>query len=198
MLRFVFLLLTAALELGHARSSSQWEKTVSKLSWEYPSLRSLFTTQLATERGQPLLKQVDLKRTNYLLRFLHLPESSSLRAILDGATFPDNINGVSYESINHLLRQDEEQSVQMLRDYISRVYERQGMTMLTRADREYQECAKDFESFIGPITNPLIELLFDSCEETEWVEPCYNGTLPRLRMYPDGRKSKWVHSILIT
>ncbi|ELU07110.1 hypothetical protein CAPTEDRAFT_189005 [Capitella teleta] len=183
MFRLLLLVLTS-LNAGITHGSKQWHKTVSRLTGEYPTINNFFNAH-TLQSPHKFLEGEALDRVNYLLRFVNIPDTSPLKGILDGVSYPALRTDPSYDGIRHLLQQDPEKTAEMFTNYMKRVYQRDNA--LTSQERVYQECAKDYDSFVAPITNPLIRLIFDPCEETNGTSPCYNATLPTFTQYPEGR-----------
>lgn len=141
----------------------------------------------------------------HIFQFANLAENMPLKQLIDGVPHPD-LNRISHLSFSHIyeaFHADQSLLHRFTRDFAAYV-ERQtgrgnieldtlpeGSTVENRLEMEYEECAKDYDSFVTPITNPLANLLLPECEEVNEGEPCRNETLPQVQQHVGGRRSEY-------
>lgn len=206
MCKLMILVLAALWNTGWTHSSKQWHRAISALKGESPSLRSILDFQIPPDTNFLTIPPDSLEHLNYLLRVVYIPEQSPMKHILRGVDIPDlyEINQVlNYDGFWNEINANPERYSRMFADYVARQYQRQdlrAMKLMSQEEQEYQECAKDYDSFIAPITNLLSQILFNPCDEEEGGSPlpCINGTLPSFKMYRDGWKSELPFCSLIS
>ena len=190
---------------GAAGLDPTLHRTVMGLREDYPALAALgsrlFHSPPSSLHTQPPdISAEDLRGLRFLLRFANLQDNMPVKQILDGASLPD-LQAPASLSFPHILQAVRSNPAlqQTLADrypaYVDRQASRQAGGERAREEGEalYEECARDYDSFVAPITNPLTNSLLDECEDQpDPSVPCRNATLPDIPQYPGGRRSQFL------
>ena len=189
------------------------QETLRGLVENYPALSVLGGRLVDSGRSSrvvdvPRFSADELRGMRFLLRSAYLSDDMPVKQILDGAALPDlntiaNLNFVKVLQLVHsdpsLMRGFAEQ----YSAYAARQQNRhEAMRVLSQTETPtgelleetlYEECAKDYDSFVAPITNPLTNVMVPECDGTDSakVPSCRNETLPDVPQYRQGRRSKY-------
>ena len=136
-----------------------------------------------------------LEVLTYVLGLYRMQDARTLQLLLEGLLASDihHMAGLNAASIINKIKADPSLHLEFARKYALHQNQLQrrfhphnvhdggsgniGHTDLSEEDL-YEECWRDYESFIAPITTPLSSMLLEECEEVGASVPCRNGTLP--------------------